>query len=860
MKRALLPLAMLLAWQPTIALAANYFVDAVLGNDSYTGTAPTFQNGGTNAGPWRTITRANAATLAAGDAVLFRCGQSWRGTLRVASSPSATNPIRYSRYGSDCNDTNKPTITASDVVTGWQPYAGNIYVATITSTVAQVFVDGAALRLAQYPNPDYQVHPSAIGYLLIDTSLSAPLSRNTIEDTELAAIASQDLVGAGVHIRVNDFTINDRVIGSFDTALNRLTLTQNVDASLRANWGYYLDNKLWMLDEPGEFWFDGSNPAAMRLYVWMPDGNEPGNRVIAGSNAYAIDATSASNVVIEAMRAAKVGAGVGMSLSNNVTVRTMDIEDSYFRGIVVNSATFGTIDSCNIRRSVREGIQMGTSSNFKVLNNRIIDSGVIGSPVQTRGAIQSAGFDNQIKGNTIINSGYHGIAFGKRADVANNRVENACLVMADCGGIYTGNSVNGNDSSPHNSIVYGNTVIGVRGSRNGRDPNSTQVLTPGIYIDYRTSSVYVAANTVSNADMGMFIHVANGITVNDNTFHDWDTYAIRLKEYSFIRITTPSRIQRNKFFGGDGGPAFIFQPGASEITGMATFDSNRYSALYATNPATPEIAKVTTYLNGVYRDTDYNFPEWQGAGHDPQATLFNPFLVAPFAFAPINGTNLVSNGSFDSNTADWIAWAAQGDSTLGWTSDCQFTGCVALSAGAASPYGSLISPIFPVEPGKTYAVSFRDRSLAAPLPLMVVPRMAGPRTYEIFQDRYTFSVGGAWLKHTALFTVSPTLVIEPGDLGGRVDFVAPQNQAVLLDEIRVEEVTYSANDPQDDALLLTNSTSFVGSFSCPTATTDPLRCAEYVYFNDGASVSWPVSVPARASTILVWAGNPFRAP
>src|SRR5262245_30327778 len=84
--------------------AANYFVDAVVGNDSYTGTVSIVQGGGL--GPWRTLSRVNSATLQAGDSVWFRCGQSWRGTLRAASSPNAASPIRYSRFGSDCNNSN----------------------------------------------------------------------------------------------------------------------------------------------------------------------------------------------------------------------------------------------------------------------------------------------------------------------------------------------------------------------------------------------------------------------------------------------------------------------------------------------------------------------------------------------------------------------------------------------------------------------------------------------------------------------------------------------------------------------------------------------------------------------------------
>ena len=83
----------------------------------------------------------------------------------------------------------------------------------------------------------------------------------------------------------------------------------------------------------------------------------------------------------------------------------------------------------------------------------------------------------------------------------------------------------------------GNTVVGVYGNRNGRDPAPAHAITPGIYLDFRTNGVYVAGNTVSKADMGMFVHAAWSNSIIGNTFYDYDTYAMRIKEYAFQSIT-----------------------------------------------------------------------------------------------------------------------------------------------------------------------------------------------------------------------------------------------------------------------------------------------------------------------------------
>ena len=55
-------------------LSAVYYVDAVNGNDSYSGLAGAFTSGTT--GPWKTIAKVNAATLNPGDSVLFSAATS----------------------------------------------------------------------------------------------------------------------------------------------------------------------------------------------------------------------------------------------------------------------------------------------------------------------------------------------------------------------------------------------------------------------------------------------------------------------------------------------------------------------------------------------------------------------------------------------------------------------------------------------------------------------------------------------------------------------------------------------------------------------------------------------------------------
>jgi len=78
----------------------KYYVDSIDGNDSAYGTSPQEA--------WRTLTKVNDTTFAAGDQILFRAGCSWDGQLLLKGSGTASNPISVNMYGTG----NKPIINA----------------------------------------------------------------------------------------------------------------------------------------------------------------------------------------------------------------------------------------------------------------------------------------------------------------------------------------------------------------------------------------------------------------------------------------------------------------------------------------------------------------------------------------------------------------------------------------------------------------------------------------------------------------------------------------------------------------------------------------------------------------------------
>jgi Right handed beta helix region len=85
--------------------AATYYVDSVAGADINTGLTQT--------GAWRTLDKVSSVTFQPGDAILFKAGGSWTGTLSLHGSGTSGNPITVGRYGSGA----KPLLQGAGAVT-----------------------------------------------------------------------------------------------------------------------------------------------------------------------------------------------------------------------------------------------------------------------------------------------------------------------------------------------------------------------------------------------------------------------------------------------------------------------------------------------------------------------------------------------------------------------------------------------------------------------------------------------------------------------------------------------------------------------------------------------------------------------
>ena len=109
-----------------VAQAAKYYIDAVRGNDGWSGLLP--DPAVTADGPWQSLAKLASVTLVAGDVVGLRCGSSWSETLRVTRSGSAAQPITFRPYPAPCAATG-PMIDGFTRISGstWTRSAPNVY-------------------------------------------------------------------------------------------------------------------------------------------------------------------------------------------------------------------------------------------------------------------------------------------------------------------------------------------------------------------------------------------------------------------------------------------------------------------------------------------------------------------------------------------------------------------------------------------------------------------------------------------------------------------------------------------------------------------------------------------------------------
>jgi parallel beta-helix repeat protein len=475
--------------------------------------------------------------ITSGQTVELQCGRIYSGTLNLAEKSNVTV-----RTAGSCG---KASISPGKAITGWKQHRDNIFSAPIDFAPVQVTVDDKMVALAHYPNKP-QTWAKGKG-----------TDPNTLRHT----MPNDDLAGALLVFRAEEWLIETRPVKGYADGAIELAPKVGDAGDLKPENEFYVEGKLWMLDSPGEWAVSNG-----RLYVWAPDGKSPEGRAWASPKESAINANDTRNVTIDGVRIFSAANGIEGTSSTNLHIRNTEIINSSEDGMFVGGNGL-VIDNATVINSVKNGIYgYYDSVGSVVTNSTIVSTGMVGMPKRSKGGIVfEIGSGQRVENNKILNSSYIGIRVHKNAIVRNNLIDGACLILTDCGGIYTF----ARDKLPSNVLIEGNTI-----------KNLAQRYAFAVYLDDFANGVTVTGNTIANNPSGVMMHNGFNNLVTRNLFSSSGYEHVLFNETSPDASIRRNQIVDNVFISTRGEMTYRLWSGQKELTvkNFGHFNKNTYTS------------------------------------------------------------------------------------------------------------------------------------------------------------------------------------------------------------------------------------------------------------------------------------------
>lgn len=706
-----------------------------------------------------------------------------------------------------------------------------------------------------------------------------------------------DLTGAKAFVRSHDWLLSkfnvtqhtgDTIKIAFDDPGH-----QYLDSIRRTGeevGGYWLENQKCMLDSAGE-WFEEKIGSTRKLYVWRADGTAPPSSttyyasvndfgITAGLNGNVVDIDKIANNFslknievqdtvldgvaimgnpldtntwalnaftmdgISVIRAGRFGIvvrsanGISGSAANNINIKNAFVQGSMDAGIDLT----GAIEAAtNALSPVSGQAWMGPSRGVDVVNNTLTD---IGMDQFALSAIKVGG-NSTVMGNTITNTVSRAIDVeAAHTVVRSNHINNACLRIDDCGAIYTHGSWAPN--SIMDLVVRSNVIESVGGaaSIDGRRPNNPMG-NMGIYLDDNASNVTLDGNSITAADLGIFLHGSRNSTVSNNAVDLSRRAALEFGPSSGAIADWQSahnQIINNAFLSRAGFdiPAVTMHTGTSPLpnpAAFATFSGNVYGA----RTAKPfwDITNNDSYVKT-------NFAQWQAQGRDTNGRIY---LDVP-AYVPTSATapNLISNGGFETNAA---LWASDTPGTLTVSSLLNNTNCY--KSGSCIRLDRLDNSYdwitfhtqdqaFSTSVGKTYLLVFDARSASMADSVMVRLNRAGSAGELSTWNKV--AIGTQWTRYAI------PLLATAAATDGRVDIITVNKSSIYLDNVRLIETTRQTNDETMSFYMVYNKTKTTQSVACGASLTGD--CGAYKDLQTGSSVAFPFALDPWTHKAVYW--------
>lgn len=756
----------------------TYYV-ASTGNDSNNGRSPD--------SPFQTLGRASSLSLQPGDAILFRRGDTFRGTLAIRQSGTGDRPIVIDAYGSG----NKPILAGSVPVTNWSNVGNNTWQANCPSCGSRVtglYRDASALPLGRYPN----LSDANKGYLTIQSHSGK------------TQLTSQQGLGT-------NWTGGEAVSRSAQWILDRATITQQNGNTLFLNnsskydladgWGFFIQNHPATLDQTGEWYY---NPGDKTIRLYSDQGDPNGQTITATAFEEAINLT---NVAF-------------------ITIRNLQITQSISTGLIVNSGSNLVFSGNDVINSGEDGVVItGFGNNVLAENNLIEDANNVGFailPYQNftfrgntvrrvglwpgRGrsgdgtyvGVQSLCNSNTlIENNVVDNIGYNAITYVKSSTIRYNQVSNFCTVKSDGGGLYTWN---GNQQPMGDIHLISNIVYNGIGAPEGT-PGGAYAGANGIFFDDCSNNIEAKGNSVFNCrGYGIFLHGNSNITLTENTaFNNGEGQLVM----SHTNGACPARnnvIQNNLFVSRLPDQFNVkYESNANDLGSYGQFDHNVYARPFE------DVFKIrTVYNNGSGTvGADLSLNEWQNRFGKDLHSVNSPLTYKTYT---LTGTgNVKLDNTFGGNAEGWDTWSPYGNGRATHDNSNRLDGgSLLVSFPSASNRGDsyvlATNNIGSVSREKTYQLQFDAVASGANKRVEVFIRQK-VGSYSDLAPRATILVGTNRQSYELAFTATAD------EASSIVVFqVTEDGQSIWFDNVRLQEATRNTVNPDDKIKFVYNPT------------------------------------------------------
>ncbi len=618
--------------------AATYYVSPS-GSDSNNGTSQST--------PWQTIARVNqlGGSLQAGDQVLFQRGGLYRGKLTINASGNASASIVIGTYGTGA----RPVISGSVPVTGWTQHSGNIWRAATAQLPKQLYVDGNLMQIARFPNT---------GWLRVDQGTSTSLTDSELDQP------NGYWTGATAVIRTTNWSYDTAYVSAFGNGVLTHSSTGNNLQSMQ--WGYFLRNKLELLDAPGEWYYDR---AAGQLYLWCPSNANPNNALVEAAvldNGIYVS-YQRHHIRIDGVHL-KHQTDAALRLSGSTQLEAMNCTISDTWQAIRSTGNDQQFHDLLIQRTYGTAVYL-LDANSSFTNNTVQDvcmEAGLGENNWGYFGLRINGAGMTVSNNRFEGIGYIAIVAESNALIERNVVRNAMALLNDGGGIAFDNA--------DGMIVRDNIVQDLVGNFESSALGwiNAVPMTHGIYFgNISIKNTLVQGNTVSHCK-GSGIHVdhtmvSGGNRIENNVLFD-NTVQLSISDFSNYNgpgATAPFYVPAfNDTYSGnvmyctnkDQLCMRQYHVNGANWVDWGTFSNNRYF-----NPYNDRSIFLHNTFNGTQRH--FTLERWQAERNEDQGSTRSPLYLPSMEVTQVHGNNPVLNGTFGSNVSGWSGWPTQGQIT-----------------------------------------------------------------------------------------------------------------------------------------------------------------------------------------------------